>query len=346
MTDTINRIGLQFFADGGAEGSASGNGANGNGSGLTGDFSSDMERYFGMRPTGTDAAPGRGDTMDDGEIEQAETEPGSVTGTGDADAAASGQQEDNNAGGYDAVRQQYDKEIKADFQQAFNERFKEFKTKEQALQQQVDSYRQTMAPLLDKYGLSEDATQEQIAEAIKADNANFSRQAMQAGLSTDAYRENFYANQQKRAQEQAVAEQAAAQQQAAEQQQREEAMRKTYDAWQEQSKELQKNFPQFDLRAEVQGNERFRKLLEGGASVQEAYYGANFDRIASGLVAATRQQSVRDGAAAVANNRARPAEGGQTSGVGVRTGTDVANMTGDQIMALIARAERGEKIVL
>lgn len=339
MLDTIE-IGLQFFADGGAEGSASGNGGNGNGNGLSGDMDADIERYFGVRPSpdaggGNDGESGNGD---EGSVTEAQ-EP--------QEAASTGQQEgDADAEFESLIKGKYKDQFGKRTQGIINERFKKSKETENQLQGQLKAYRGMVAPLLDKYGLGDDATPEQLADAIKGDNANFSRQAMQAGIPTDAYRENFYANQAKKAEEQAKAEQAAAQQAAQQQQARDAAIRETYGRWMEQTKELKKQFPQFDLEAEVKGNERFRTMLEGGASVQEAYYGANFEKIASGLVAATRQQSMRDGAAAVAQNRARPSEGGQATGTGIRTGTDVANMTGDQIMALIDRAARGERIVL
>ena len=335
---------LQLFAEGGmAGGSAPGGDSGESGSGLSGDFDSDMRRYFGVSAS---SAAGNG-SADDGEKEQEAAEAGSVTGeAADAKAASSGQQEPDDDG-YSEFREKYKDKIHADFQKSFNERFKKAKETETQLQAENRAYREIIAPLIDKYGLDENATPEDIASAIKGDNTIFSRQAMAAGMSTDAYRDRFFELQaQKAAEEQRAAEAKQAQaEQAA--QQRQQAMRQTYERWKSESDELKKSFPSFDLAAELKGNAAFRTALEAGLPVAQAFYGANFDKISSGLVAAASQNAAKKAAQTVAANRARPSEGGQNSGTGIRTGTvDVASMTGQQIRDLMARAERGEKIVL
>lgn len=333
---------LQLFADGGsAGGSAPGGDGGENGSGLSGDFNSDLQRYFGIAAS-HDAGGGN---ADDGEREQEAADTGSVTGeAADAEAASSGQQDDD---GYSEFREKYKDRIHADFQKSFNERFKKSKEVETQLQAQNRALNELLAPLRDKYGLSEDATAEEMAEKIKGDKTNFSRQAMAQGVSTDAYRDSFYTRQAEAAKKAEEVRQAQEAQQQQAQQQRQQAMQQTFQRWQAESAELQKQFPAFDLAKEIKGNQAFKKALEAGLPVAQAYYGANFEKISSGLVAAASQNAAKRAAQTVAANRARPSEGGQNAGTGIRTGAvDVNSMTGQQVLDLLKRAETGERITL
>lgn len=340
-------IGLQHFAEAGAEGSASGGGNGERGNGLSGDFAADMQRYFGVSPR-SDAGSAQAGAQN-GEKEQEAGDPGSVTGeAADDQAAASGQQNATN----DADAE-FEELIKGKFKDQFgrrtqgiiNERFRKSKETETKLNQEIAQYKRMSNVLLDKYGLAQDATPEQIEAAVKADNTMFSRQAMAKGQSVDAYRDAFFEDMQAREEE-------AAQQQAQEQQQaqqeaarREDAMRQTYEQWNKEAEELKKTFPTFDLAEELRGNEAFRRALVAGLPVSQAYYGANFDKISSGLVAAATQQAARRAAQTVAANRSRPAEGGQAAATGIKTGNiDVNSLNGRQIRDLIKRAEQGERI--
>lgn len=333
----IYEIGLQQFAEGGADGAGNGEG----GSGLSGDFAADMQKYFGVSPSSSAAG------SKNGEKTAEETASAAVTETDEA--ASSGQQ----ATGTDDPDAAFEKLIKGEYKDQFtkrtqgiiNERFKKSKETEAALNKELDGYRQMSAVLLDKYGLAEDATPEDLAEAIKGDNTNFSRQAMAAGVSIDEYRDRLYSQQeQQRQQAQQQAAQAQAQAQA-EAQQKQQAMQATYDRWQQEAEELKKTFPGFDLASEVQGNEAFKKALVAGLPVAQAYYGANFDRISSGLVAAASQDAARKTAQTVAANRARPSEGGQSAGTGIQTGkVDVDSLTNDQVLNIIKQVERGARI--
>lgn len=334
-------LGLQFFAEGGtAGGSASGDGDGGNGNGLTGDINSDLQRYFGISAHG-DA--GRG-TADDGENEQGTANEGSVTEeTGTDQAASSGQQDDD---GYQEFREKYKDRIHAEFQKSFNERFKKSKETETQLQQQNKALNELLGPLRDKYGLSDDATPEEMAAKIRDDKTNFSRQAMAQGVSTEAYRDSYYTRQAEQAKKAEEARQAEETRQQQAQQQRQAAMQETYNRWQQESAELKKSFPQFDLAKEIRTNKVFKQALEAGLPVDRAYYAGNFENITAGIAAAATQQSAVKAARTIASNRARPSEGGQNAGTGIKTATDVAHMSGRDIRDILARVERGERIVL
>ena len=326
----IDEIGLQFFAEGGAEG---GDGSEG-GNGLTGDFDADYAKYFGKG--GSSSAAG----STNGEKSAEETASAAAPET-ETEAASSGQQDDDEAE-YQMLRTKHQKRLQADMQKSFNGRFKQFKETESALNAEIKRYKNTIAPLYDKYGLDGDAPLEDMADAIKKDNTVFSRQAMAAGMSTDAYRDQYYTNLEQ--QRQQAEQQAAQQEQAAQaaEQQRQQAMQETYNRWQAETDELKKTFPNFDLTAEIKGNEAFRKALEAGLPVSQAYYGSNFEKISSGLVAAASQDAARKTAQTVAANRARPSEGGVSAGTGIKTGAvDVAHMTDDQIEAIKEQVKRG-----
>lgn len=329
-------IGLQHFAEGGADGDA-GEGGNG----LSGDFAADIKKYFGV-----DAGPDAGDS--NGETKQAVQETASAAATEATDeAATSGQQngDDPDAEFETLIKGKFKDQFGRRTQGIINERFRKNKETEAALQKELDGYKSMSAVLLDKYGLDENATPEDLAEAIKGDNTNFSRQAMAAGMSVEAYRDGFFSEQQNRA---AQAQEQAQQQAAAEQEQamqRDQAMQQTFSQWQTEAEELKKTFPAFDLETEIKGNEDFRRALVAGLPVAQAYYGANFEQISSGLVAAASQDAARKTAQTVAANRARPMEGGMASGTGIQTGpVDVNSLTGDQVLDIIKQVERGARI--
>lgn len=330
----IYEIGLQHFAEGGADGAGQGDGGNG----LSGDFSADMQKYFGVKPS-SDAGSNYGETTAEETASAAETEAET--------AAASGQQsgEDPDAEFEALIKGKYKDQFGKRTQGIINERFRKSKETESALTEEINKYKRITSVLRDKYGLDEGTTPEQIEEAVQADNTMFSRQAMAAGLPTDAYRDQFMQAQRQKAEE-AAQQQAQAQQQAeAEQQQKAAAMQQTYDRWQQEAEELKKQFPQFDLAAEVKGNEAFRKALVAGIPVAQAYYGANFDKISSGLVAAASQDAARRTAQTVAANRARPVEGGQSAGTGIRTDKrDVNSLSGKEIRDIINQVEHGARI--
>lgn len=338
----VNRIGLQFFAGGGtAGGSTPDGGEGGNGSGLSGDFAADMQRYFGVTPR-SDAGNATKADAPNGETEQEAADEGSATGeAADAEAASSGQQKTP----YSQIREDYKDDIHADFQRSFNERYRQFKETETNLRNELKAYRETTAALYDRYGLTEDAAPQELLEKIKADNAIFSKQAMAHGVSTETYRDGFFQKQaEKAAEEQKQTEE---QQQAAaqEDQRKQQFMQTTLNRWRSEEEDLKKSFPGFDLRQQLNENKRFRTLLEGGASVAEAFYGANFEAISSGLVAAASQQAAKRAAQTVAANRARPSEGGQNAGTGIRDGrVDVNSLTDKQVLDILQQVAKGARI--
>lgn len=307
---------LQMFAEGGADGTGNGD--------LSGDFSSDFAKYFG---SAKDSAAGnetetRDDTADEG--------------TADAEADTPYANENDNEPDLD---KEFEELIKGKFKDQFgkrtqgiiNQRFKSSKETEAKYNQLLDS----IAPLADKYGLSEGDI-EGLAKAIKDDSSNFLQQALDNDSSVDAYRENFYANREKN-------------RQAAEEETKRqvEYVNQKMTEWRAEEAELQKSYPDFSLEKECQTNKAFADALSRGTPVTEAYYGTNFTKLATGMVAAATQAASKKAAETIAANRARPRESGAGIGSGVTAvHKSVAEMGKDDILKILKQASRDGKVVL
>ncbi len=81
-----------------------------------------------------------------------------------------------------------------------------------------------------------------------------------------------------------------------------------------QAEDLKKVFPNFDLDAEMDSNETFRKLTgPGGVSVADAYWALHHQEIQTASMQAAVQQGQKKAAAAIQSGMARPKENGASS---------------------------------
>ena len=277
------------------------------GSGLTGDFNADVRKYFGVA-AGSDAG------SENGEKEQDVTPPARAADGGtDEGAASSGrtQDEDDDAAFDALIRGRYREQFGRRAQAIINERFKKAKETEVALTGQLEAYKALTAPLRERYGLAPDATPQALSQAMASDGSDGNAAGTGGG---EALR-------------------------------RDEAVRETCARWEQEAQALRQTFPDFDLAREAQSNEAFCSALAAGLPVAQAFYGANFERISGRLLEAAARQAAKQTAATVAANRARPSEGGQAAGTGVKTGApDVGRMTGEQVLDVLKKVEQGARI--
>lgn len=329
MLDTFYPFDLQYFAEGGDGGSASDSGEGGTigANGLTGDTDADIARIFGI-PAEKNAASTK--AVSKGE-KPAKTE-GSVTEGGAEkvqETPAEPTEADLDKEFEDLIKGKFKNQFGKRTQGIINERFKKSKEAEARYQKQGEM----IAPLYDKYGL-QDGDIEGLNKAIREDKATFSRQAMAAGESTESYRDRYYSERQTKAQQ---AEEAARQQQAKNEE--------LYRQWDEQAAELKKSYPSFDLRSEAETNPAFRQALAAGLPVAQAFYGANFDKLASTIAASASQQAAKKTADSIAANAARPAEGGKRAGSPAKTSLNVSAMTTQDFESIFDKVRRGEKVI-
>ena len=259
--------------------------------------------------------------------------------TGDADSApAAGEQTgdvEGNAAGSDETEVTEEDRIKAykdfvnskeykgihtkEIQKIFDRRFAKHKN----LEAEVDSYRQMMGVLSERYGAD---NPEGIMKAIENDDNYWQEKAYEAGMDVNTYKDLQQTKRQNR-------ELKAAQ----------EEMRRLAE-WREEEKKIKEIYPDFDADAEAEINPDFKDMLRLGVPMQKAYEVSHFDEIKDSLI----QQSAQRTAKAVTDNiRAkgnRPVENGTSSQSAITVKNNVANMTGKEIDELIKRAERGEII--
>ena len=115
--------------------------------------------------------------------------------------------------------------------------------------------------------------------------------------------------------------------------------------WEKESEAVKAVYPQYELSTEL-ANPAFEKLLNAGVDVRTAYEVVHKDEIIPAAMQFTAQQTAAKVGSAIQANRSRPAEGALGSQAGVVTKRDVNNMTKKERDELIARARRGERIVL
>lgn len=325
---------LQMFAD------------NGGTSGLTGDFDADFAKYV-SGDTAAESDKER-DAAVQNNAEGADTATvdasGDVTDEGTAEVTAPTQDNVSNAADDDAEMsdEEFESLIKGKGKKAFGARtqkiidgrFAKYKNQLQPLEEMA-------AVLYDKYGI-ENGDIDALREAVYGDTTMFNRQAMESGIGIAEYRDDF-----KAAREQSVRdEQNELDRRFAEDAAEQEAQNELVGEWQRQADEVKATYPDFDLKAELAGNESFRQLLTGERplTVAEArrlaYYDSDMAQI-TGKVA----QSVKEKTAqSIARGQARPAEGGLTRQGGIIRRQDVQSLKDNDILNIIDAVAKGAKI--
>ena len=230
---------------------------------------------------------------------------------------------------YKNFKKEFKKEYQDDLQRVINKRFKNTK--------QVESERDTLIEQNQKYGnLMEALAQrfgtddiEQITRQLTEDKAWREEQALQAGLTLEAY-DKVQAAEQKASK--ATSELEKMQEQS------------VIEGWQEEAAELVKLYPEFVFEDEVENSEKFGFALVSGMSMRDAYQFAHFDEILSGAIQYTAQTVKENLAASRAKRAARPAENGTHAGPAAVVKNDVSKLTKADIEEINRRVLRGEKI--
>lgn len=128
----------------------------------------------------------------------------------------------------------------------------------------------------------------------------------------------------------------------AEQQKAIEAKQKAqFDLWTAQIAELRKTVPDFDMQREMESNENFKRLVNVGIPINQAYGMTHIDD----AVAAAKDEGRREAADAIASRQRRPQENAASRGSAVKTGgKSVDSLTKEERDEIEKRVMRGEKI--
>ena len=325
-------INLQLFAEGGE-------------TGLSGDFDADFAKYVlgGADETERDKADENADEAEQNADAVSEDAPTEET---DENADGTAENADENADGDDGDEmsdEEFEKLISGKGKKAFGAKAQKLiDGKFEKVKGQMQPLEALAGVLYDRYGV-EKGDVNALTEAVYNDGAMFSRQALDAGVPVSEYRENFKAargetdsEDQNEPDEQADGEDAELI-----------AQNDLISAWQTQADEVKATFPDFDLAAELSGNESFRQLLTGERplTVEEARRLAYYDRDIAAISGRAAQSAKEKTAQAIAQNRTRPAEGGLTgrSG-GIVQKKDVSALKDNDILNILDAVSRGAKI--
>ena len=326
-------INLQLFAEGGE-------------TGLSGDFDADFAKYVLGSAEEADENADEAEQNADAASEEAPTEE--TDENADETEQNADENADENADGDDGDEmsdEEFEKLISGKGKKAFGAKAQKLiDGKFEKVKGQMQPLEALAGVLYDRYGV-EKGDVNALTEAVYNDGAMFSRQALDAGVPVSEYRENFKAARGETDSE--------AQNEPDEQADGEDAeliaQNDLISAWRTQADEVKATFPDFDLAAELSGNESFRQLLTGERSltVEEARRLAYYDRDIAAISGRAAQSAKEKTAQAIAQNRTRPAEGGLTgrSG-GIAQKKDAPALKDNDTLNILDAASRGAKISL
>lgn len=323
MLDNIN---LQLFAEGGAEGGSQGEGKAG-GAGF--DVDAELAKY-GIKPRGkVAAAPEKAEEQEAEEAAgEAENETtGNDNGAGEPVAEAENERDPDD---------EFEELIKGKFKDSFNkrtqgiinERFK----KSKSTQQELDALYDAIDPYLQKLGIKRGDVKA-LREAAEKDRTNFTEAAFRNG-STAEEEMNKYSS---RRAEQAAKTQTEQRQQQIRQAVEEQRSKELYDKWMKDEKELQKTYPDFNLRKELADNPDFLTALKAGLPMKFAYEGSHFEEKMAAVAGSVAQNAAINTARSIAANRQRPSETGLNGSTAVAGKKDYAKMTNKEMLALLKK---------
>lgn len=214
------------------------------------------------------------------------------------------------------------------FQQAFNRRFKDVKEMENSLTAQ----KPILDMLMQRYKIA-DGDMSKLLSAVEQDDQYWEEAAEEAGLTVEQYkamqkleREN---EELKKVRQRQIGEQKAQEQ---------------LNAWYREADEVKATYPSFDFRAEAQ-NRDFLDLLKKGINVRQAYELVHRDEIMEATAKSAAQAAGAQMEARIKSKAARPSENGMSSQSAAVIKKDSVSALSRKDRANIAKlVQRGERI--
>lgn len=249
-----------------------------------------------------------------------------------AQAAPQAQQIDRNA--------EFEKLIKGEYKDLYDAKVQDtVKRRLRGTQDTVDRY-QALTPMLQmlgkKYGIAPDENGNfdaaALNSAIENDDSYYEAEAQAQGMSVQQFkqmRKMELENAELRRQMQ--------------QKHSDEEAKRIFSQWMEQSEQVKRVYPSFDLKSELE-NPKFAGLLKAGIDVRSAFEVVHKDEIipsAMQFAAKTVEQKIANNVIA---NAQRPTENGNNAQAAAVIKSDVSKLTKADRQECIRRALRGEKI--
>lgn len=275
------------------------------------------------------------------QIAQGESNTETPAAEGTEQATDSGQAEvvDTAAKFEELIKGDYKEQFDSRVQAIINERFKESKKAQKALETQIDKISPLLTMLSNRYGVDANNT-ESLLEALQNDNALYEEEALSKGLSVEQLKQQkklelensqLKAAQQKQLQAQQLEEQ-------------ERQNRAKFAEVQRQAQEAQKLYPGLDLGKEL-SNPEFAKLIHSGVDVGMAYRIIHDGEITTSLMANAAQQAQQQTINNIkARNSSRPNENGISNNAAVDVKKNYNDMPKEEFKKLLERARKGESI--
>lgn len=235
---------------------------------------------------------------------------------------------------YKKFKTDYKAEFDTDVQNVVKERLKKAKEFERNAKQYQQKTGSVFEALAVKYGL--DASDiDGIVNAVNEDNSYYENEALEKGMDVSQLRHIKQIERENAALR--LAQQSAAQAQ---------AEQDWYADLALQAVKTKEIYPNFDMNVEVENNPQFKKLVEKGVDVLQAYQITHMDEVMAGAMQYAAQQTASKIQTSVDSNKSRPSENGLTQNGAVATGIDIKKLSRAQMEEYKDRALRGEKIDL
>ena len=231
------------------------------------------------------------------------------------------------------AKRSFDELVKNEYKKEFSERVqaildRRFKT----VNAELSAVRPIMALLRQRYGVKDGAgAAEAVRRALEHDEAFWGAAAEPTGMQPAQYRRLLQAE----ADSQELRTRLAAQQTA-------QRRREELDRLNREAEQVKERYPDFDLRAELEGTANFGALIQRGIDMLTAYQVCHQDEILEQAAQDAESRTM----SRVRANRSRPVENGRGGSRAVRLSSDPSKWTKEQVRDVSRRVSRGERIVL
>ena len=274
--------------------------------------------------------------------ETAVTETSESAGTTASDSAESAEKAD--AAEIDAksaapdksqMRAEFEKLIKGDYKEFYEERIKEnlsrrFRENAQT-KEKLRNADEIVSLLCTKYDIK-NGDIGLLKEAIESDDAYLVSQADKRGMAVEDLKYiKKLESENRRFHEHEMRQQA------------EDNINRTVNRWFEQSEQAREVYPDFDIFAESR-NPSFVALLKSGIDAKTAYEVVHHSEIIADISQSAAREAEQKTADAIRQRAARPAENGLSSPNSVIIKSDVSKLSASQRADIARRAARGETI--
>ncbi len=222
----------------------------------------------------------------------------------------------------DKVKAQFDEKI----QNIINKRFKETKS----LEERIDKLDPVLDLLKERYD-AEDT--DQLLETLE--NETYEELAYKNNMSPEKFKEYKQALRENKELKERTGKQNT--------EESEKQVQERVKGWYDEATELQKDYPEFNLK-EASQNEQFLKLLKADVGVKAAFQATNFDNILQNKLSAATTKTKENTIESIKSKKNRVRENGANNTPGVIVKSDVNSLTAEDRAEIIRRAQNGEEI--